>query len=347
MSNAGETEAAVGTDWLEELPMNYQRIVDLNEDTTQLAQSLPCDIDLVVSLPQSGLFPANLLCLKLNTLMTDLVGLRERRLIASGARYRAKIDDFDNFNLALVVDIDNSNQRLTNARAELAQLDLPFDVVFAAIYVNEDGRDDLDHWGEVVEPPRLFEWSLPHNPILERSCVDIDGVLCRDPTPEENDDGHRYRRFLRTVEPHLMPTRRIGWLVTNRLERYREETEKWLIDQGILYDELVMADYENKAARQASGGHGTDKAKIYRSVDADLFVESDPRQATTIAELSGKPALSVGTNELIKPGQIASTPDRSSGYLSRLTRHPVAFAETTARYVLSSCFGAVHRHSER
>lgn len=51
--------------------------------------------------------------------------------------------------------------------------------------------------------------------------MDIDGVLCADPTPEENDDGEKYRHFLLNTPPLFIPKVTIGTLVTSRLEKYR------------------------------------------------------------------------------------------------------------------------------
>ena len=48
--------------------------------------------------------------------------------------------------------------------------------------------------------------------------MDIDGVLCADPTPEENDDGEKYRHFLLNAPPLFIPKVTIGTLVTSRLE---------------------------------------------------------------------------------------------------------------------------------
>jgi len=42
----------------------------------------------------------------------------------------------------------------------------------------------------------VFEWNALHHSNPERFCVDIDGVLCRDPTEAENDDGESYLEFL-------------------------------------------------------------------------------------------------------------------------------------------------------
>ena len=58
--------------------------------------------------------------------------------------------------------------------------------------------------------------------------MDFDGVLCRDPTEEENDDGDKYRYFIANVEPIFKPSVEIGWIVTSRLEKYRDLTENWL-----------------------------------------------------------------------------------------------------------------------
>ena len=86
----------------------------------------------------------------------------------------------------------------------------------------------IDYFYRYLPLPRIFEWNLFHHPILEQTCVDIDGVLCNDPEESENDDGPKYEQFLRTVKPIYIPTKEIGWLVTCRLEKYRELTAEWL-----------------------------------------------------------------------------------------------------------------------
>lgn len=71
--------------------------------------------------------------------------------------------------------------------------------------------------------------------MLEKSCVYIDGVLCIDPTEQPNDDGESYRKFLSEALPLHGSLRRIGYLVTSILEKYRSLTEAWLKSQGIEY----------------------------------------------------------------------------------------------------------------
>ena len=97
-----------------------------------------------------------------------------------------------------------------------------------------------------LELPRIFEWNVMHHHLLVSSCIDIDGVLCRDPTEAENDDGAAYERFLDTVPAREVPEAPLGWLVTCRLEKYREQTEAWLNRHAIRYRELVMLDLPDK-----------------------------------------------------------------------------------------------------
>ena len=330
-TNAADPTAAArgrvtGTDTLA-----YRSIDDLRRDTELLARSLPANVDLVVGDTRNGKAASSLA----RRLDATLVDVRDLQATDEPHREEGPPVELANVGRAVrVVDAVGGRRTLADLRAELAEIDLPFEVSLAAVYVDEAQRDEVDYWGAVVERPRIFEWNLLHHPLLERSCVDIDGVLCRDPTPEENDDGERYEELLRSVKPLEVPTERIGWLVTSRLEAYREETEAWLDRHDVRYDELVMTDHANAAERRAAGDHGTYKAEVYRSVNAALFVESDPRQATTIAERSRKPAFSFRTGELLEPGDVACSLPRSGAYLSRFRRHPVPFVHTTARNAL-------------
>lgn len=49
--------------------------------------------------------------------------------------------------------------------------------------------------------------------------------------------------------------------------------------------------------------HAAHKAKVYRKTDACLFVESDDRQAGEIADLSGRPVLSIEGQRIAWPSQ--------------------------------------------
>jgi orotate phosphoribosyltransferase len=328
--------------------MNYRSLVELNEGARQVAKQVPRDVDLVVGIPRSGLLAANLLCLHLDRAMTDVEGLCEGRVMATGHRYDGAVTDLSSVDRVLVIDdsVDTGRQ-LTETRERLAEHDFPFDIEYAAVFIAENGYQHVDYWGEVVSKPRVFEWNLMHHPMLQVSCVDIDGVLCRDPTPEENDGGPRYREFIRDVEPSVVPSERIGWLVTSRLEKYREETEAWLDRHGIEYDELVMLDMDDPEERRENDVHGQFKASVYDSTDAELFIESSPKQAAEIRDRTNRPVFSYRSNEMVKPGAVANAYEHATNYVDRLRRNPVAFTRLAGTYVASQLYHRTRLAAQR
>ncbi len=313
--------------------MNYRSVADLSDDTRQFVRGDLRDVDLVVGIPRSGLLAANLLCLHLNVPMTDVDRLCEDRLIDTGERYAGE-SSFADFDSVLVVDDSvRTGSQMAETRERLAGHDFPFDVSYGAVYVSPGGHEHVDYWGEIVPMPRVFEWNVMHHPVLNSACVDIDGVLCRDLTAEENDDGERYRELLSTVEPNVVPDQRIGHLVTSRPEKYRPETEDWLDTHGVRYDDLVMTDAPSEAVRRERGSHAKYKADVYDSTDAPLFIESDLRQAAEITRRSGRPVLCYETMEMIQPGRAKRTYRRAETLASRFKANPVSFSTAAARHL--------------
>ena len=157
------------------------------------------------------------------------------------------------------------------------------------VYVTDETKNIPDIYFEVCNPPRMFEWNYLHHKNLVNACFDIDGVLCVDPTPEQNDDGEKYIDFVRNAPLRVAPSFKIGYLVTSRLEKYRGDTEYWLKKNNIKYDHLIMMQFKTKEERIRSGSHGKFKGEVYsRFKETNLFVESELRQAKEIAEISGK-----------------------------------------------------------
>jgi uncharacterized HAD superfamily protein len=180
-------------------------------------------------------------------------------------------------------------------------------IEYAVVYVS--GRRSaalVDHYAETLPRPRGFQWNLMHHPIISRSCFDIDGILCRDPTPAENDDGVEYRKFLCDTTAQFIPTVRIGHVVTGRLEKYRSETEEWLRRAGIEYGELHMLDGVTARERRAERIPPKFKARIYRETKSALFYESSREEAYEIANLSGRAVYCTEIWRMIYPGQARS-----------------------------------------
>jgi uncharacterized HAD superfamily protein len=181
---------------------------------------------------------------------------------------------------------------------------------------------------EICPLPRFFEWNFMHHSALRNACVDIDGVLCRDPVPEENDDGPRYREFMSSVPPLHVPTVLVRTIVTCRLEKYRAETTEWLARHGVQYTELVMLDLPSKAERIRLGGHARFKAEVFRARPSRIFIESSVGQAFRIADLARKPVFCVESSSIVFPSS-GSLMTGVLGNVPRVIARRAAFATST------------------
>jgi uncharacterized HAD superfamily protein len=277
------------------------------------------------------MIPATLIALALNVPLAELRGFANGGLFGVGRTRRGPkaAFAFEEIRHALIVD-DSVNQGTTmrDAKRILEAIEGQCRLTYCAVYGVPDAPA-VDVLLEKVPQPRIFEWNIMHHPILGQACVDIDGVLCEEPTDAENDDGEAYLNFLRSARPRFIPTKRIGQLVTSRLEKYRPETEQWLSTTGVQYKRLVMLDLPSAEERRRSGSHARFKGRHYRSTGAELFIESELGQAQEIARISGKPVLSM-------EGPVLCTPDMSPLSLIQSARpHTVRAVRTLARSLLS------------
>ena len=303
--------------------MNYRSIADLSNAVTRNLSRIPYDIDLVAGIPRSGMLAAAMVALQRNLPMTDVDGLIEGRLMANGLRPLGRaIRDVRAARRILVIDDSvNSGRSMLATKQRLASLRGSHEFVFAAAFVACRKGSSVDVYFEEVLQPRLFEWNWFHHGLLAEACVDIDGVLCDDPTPTENDDGPSYTQFLEYAVPRVVPTVSIKCLVTCRLEKYRRPTEAWLQRHGIKYERLIMLDLPDAASRRKTGCHGAFKGRVYRAVDASLFIESSHQQAIEIAELAGKPVLSVEVQQMVYHGFDRVLPQLADRAVRRLPRY--------------------------
>lgn len=284
--------------------MHYRSISDLNGDIVNWITRLPRDFDLIVGIPRSGLLVANLLAVHLNLPLTDLDGLLDKRVISGGGRLNRTVSlpSAKQLKILVVDDIVWTGAQLEAAREKIALAELPHEIQYGVVYVHPYSKSAVDHYHEVLPGNRLFEWALLHNQFLTDVCMDIDGVLCRDTTHAEDDDGETYRRFLSTVEPAFTPTWPVGWLVTSRLEKYRDLTEEWLKRHKIPYEQLLMLDLPSADLRRRTHAGPKFKAEAYRQTGAKLFIESSVIEAAEIANLSGRPVYTMDIRQMVYPG---------------------------------------------
>ncbi len=312
--------------------MTYCSLADLSADIRANAHRIPRDVDAVVGIPRSGLMAASLIALALNVPLAEVDGFAEGRLIESGTSRRRQALDVcfgDVRHFLLVDDSISAGGSMARARARLDHLLHDKKMTSAAIYALP------------TSPPIdiVFEWNLMHHDVLRTACVDVDGVLCIDPTPAENDDGPRYREFLRNAKPVAIPTKRVARLVTSRLEKYRAPTEDWLARHGVEYDELVMLDLPDAVTRRRLAAHGRFKGEVYRDSDCTLFIESELPQARQIASISGKDVLCFTTNEMVEPAALVA--DCLPAQPTALRRAVRAIVPEAARLAVNRAIGRI------
>ncbi len=278
--------------------MFYRNIADLNSIILKRLSILPRDFDLIVGVPRSGMLPANLLALYLNKPYTDIHSFLNGHIYKAGAR--GQFFDSGEFHKILIVDDSvSSGKAMIEVKEQLKPYSDRFSLSYCAVYMLPGKEDLVDYYFETVPLPRYFQWNIFNHTSLEKACFDIDGVLCADPAPGQNDDGELYRDFLLNAQPLYIPGAKIGTLVTSRLEKYRKETELWLEKNNVRYNDLLMLDLPDMAARQRANNHAEHKAGVYKSKPYVLFFESDLNQAREINRLTGKPVFCTETFEMI------------------------------------------------
>lgn len=291
------------------LKYNYKSYASLADDIKKTMHILrEKNPDLIVGIPRSGLLPATIIALELNIDVIDLDGLLQNKSISRGETRKKNLSlqrSHDAENILLVDDSVLSGNSIRLALTKIPKI-LHQKITTVVVYAPDYKNEDVDIVLHRLSLPRLFEWNLMHRDVLETACVDIDGVLCEDPSDYENDDGKRYKSFLMNANPKLIPSVKVHSLVTNRLEKYREETEKWLLDNGVKYDSLIMLDLPSQRERKKKGEYYEHKATYYGAhVDLNLFIESDAKQAAMIAKVTGKPVYCVENNSFMQNSSLA------------------------------------------
>ncbi|MGG9961984.1 phosphoribosyltransferase [Ferruginibacter sp. SUN106] len=300
--------------------MNYRNIRDLNNIILKRLSIIPRDFDLIVGVPRSGMLPANLLSLYLNRPYTDIHSFMNGHIYKAGAR--GQFFDIKQFKKILVVDDSvASGAALQECKENLKELASQFDIKYCAVYVIPGKEKTVDYFFETVPLPRYFQWNILNHTTLEKACFDIDGVLCADPLPEQNDDGEKYIDFILNAPPLFIPGSKIGTIVTSRLEKYRKETETWLKANNVKYNDLVMLDLPDMEARQKANNHGGHKAKAYMAKPYVLFVESELTQAIQINKIAKKPVLCTANFEMIFDSESVLYNLKSGKYLPFLRKY--------------------------
>lgn len=288
--------------------MNFKTYADLSNDIrNNLSKISHMGFDLVVGLPRSGMIPAYMIALSLNIDCTDLNSFLGNTPLKKGTsrKYRSSlihpqdakrillVDDCIAAGKSLIKDWELIPNEFRNSITTLA--------VYSHGYDHIRSRNDIDIYFEHVLLPCVFEWNVLHHAVMKHACVDIDGVLCIDPSGIEDDDGHKYLYFLQNAKPFILPSTRVQALVTSRLEKYRPQTEAWLKKHDVEYESLIMLDLPTKEERIRLKASGKHKANYYNKSDSQFFIESSVDQSIEICKLTGKLVYCTANGVLYRP----------------------------------------------
>ncbi|WP_416137178.1 phosphoribosyltransferase family protein [Halomonas sp. HK25] len=288
--------------------MIYKSYKDLGNDIHNNIHQLQGEgYDLVVGIPRSGMIPAYMIALLLNIHCTDLNAFLKNARIAKGHTRKSStsLDTAWEAKKVLLVDDSLKTGNSMQEAVEAIQQQTPHEVTRLAIYVEKIRQHCVDLYFEALPGPRIYQWNLFHQAIMHNSCLELDGVLCQAPGGEALEDEDRYRAYLAEALPLVLPTYRIGCIVTARPERYREQTVQWLETHKIEYERLEMRDTTADVETDVFERCAQYKANCYQASTARLFIEKQRPIAARISALTGRPVLCLDDGELSQPGMVS------------------------------------------
>lgn len=267
--------------------MSYTSIADMANAIRTNLWKVPDDVQLIVGVPRSGMMAALMVGEFLHKPVIDLQGYLLSREPMCGSRGKHMRKGHGR-----VLVLDDTLYTGRSMDAVRKQIGMRDQVLYGCVYAEgKDATEKVDVWFENDYNPdeplwHLYEWNILHHgeKLSTRTMFDMDGVLCAEPPDERNRAA--YEAYIANARPMVVPTTKIGAIVTFRKEQYRAITEEWLQRHGIVYGQLVMAGNDSVRSESEAAAF---KAQQYRAAKwAMLFVESSARQAEKIASATGK-----------------------------------------------------------
>ena len=264
---------------------NYRNFNYVNALIMNNLERIPEDIDLIVSIPRSGLLIGILIAEYTNKASTDLFSY-----LADVDNYKLNVGSFAPAssvktaqNILLVDDSMGVGITMDKAKDLVRKKNPTCKITTCVGWVEPFSTNKVDIYFSILRD-QFFPWSVLKRGISD-ACCDIDGVLTEDVPAEFDDDGEKYINFLKNQKPKFRPDRKIHTLVTGRLEKYRAITEEWLRQHNVQYGNLIMLNLPNKQEKMKQDT-GNFKAEVFRKSGLQLFIESDFREGNVIKSLN-------------------------------------------------------------
>lgn len=261
--------------------------------TTEWLKSFQDRYDIIVGIPRSGLLVANIIGLKLGIPVTT------PELFINGIYWKSNlIPEKEEYTKILLIDdsifsgksIEDNMRILNQSRKDII-------ITKAALMVTNESKSLVDLHYKMVPYPRLFEWNLLHAS-KGRLASDMDGVICEKCPPGVDNDEELYIKWIKNAKPYLIPAFEIDLIVSNRLEKYRADTEKWLTRHGVRYKELVLWNLQYKQER--NGKYAQHKIEVILLYKPDMVWESSFHESKQIFRVTKIPTLCVDEMMLMR-----------------------------------------------
>lgn len=216
---------------------------------------------------------------------------------------------FNKINSNKILVVDDSiwmGNAMKNVKQQLSKLN-NYEFIYLCVYLEGPAIDVIDifledvrHFSNNFSESILHEWNIfqHHDHLMSKWMFDIDGVFCLDPPNDHYEE--EYVNYIKSPIILFTPRAHIGAIVTYRISKYKDITQKFLSDNNINYNELIMFNSDSTLKRDVSGiSPGRFKGEIYKSNDYyNLFIESDDDQAREISNISKKQVFCVKTNKM-------------------------------------------------
>lgn len=268
----------------------------LIRDTYQLIDMLPQDIDAVVGVPRSGMLPASIIATTLHLPLHVIDPFGDVVVCASGRRFKETGGRPDH---VLVVDDTVCRGSAMKRVDSVFKAYRGMKYTTACIYASPGHKKHVDIACKQLDDPHYLEWNFFNSGFVKNAAFDIDGILCPDVPQGHDDDGLKYMEYLANAPVKYAIRNGVAKaLITARLEKYREVTERWLAMRGIRFKTLVMGPWENNRERAVDGEVFNFKARVYYKSRCTIFVESNDCIASNVARITRKPVICPATERV-------------------------------------------------
>lgn len=281
----------------------------LNSDTLKLIEKLP-PLQGVIGIPRSGMIPASIISVNLSL---PLYSLSDNKLVLlnsmspNGGSRMSVYEQNKSNNLLLIDDTAYSGAAMKKNKLLVESILPSSNIITSVLYSTPEAikKNLVEISMFTVEFPHILEWNLFNAHPTLSGMFDLDGVFCEDCPYEIAENEKRYEDWINNVNPiktripKLFPASAI---CTGRLEKYRQQTEKWLKKHEIKYSNLIMFQ-GTKEERDSNHLLNVAKYKTKNFIEYNkkynckYFTESCPMQSKIISENKPMKSWVISINE--------------------------------------------------